>query len=456
MTCFAIDEDQALAAARSVLVPGDAFGELFAEHRTHAVYEISDGEPRTARIRHEEGTGLRGVGSAGVRHFHAPGSDPATVDRLAAIGRGESDASPPAPRPRATLGDDELLEALLQDAVDTAREAETEALKASDGAVDVTARVVVGWQQVLIVRSDGRRTAEERRYAALHMIAVARRERQVRKGRRSHGCQEIAELRADGRHLALGRAAAQSALERLDAVSAPSGEMPVVLAPGGPATLFHEACGHALEADLAQWPGSAYYGQLGQRVADPGVTVIDDPGFPADARLYDNDDEGERGRTTYLIEDGVLRAHLLDRRHSPTAQGTGNARRLSYAYPPLPRMSVTYLAPGHHDPAEIIQATPRGIYVVSIAGGDTDMGSGRFNLQVDEGYLIENGQLGPPIRGAMLSGRGPDILRQIDLVGTDLRPLSQTYLCNKLDQFPLVVNVGQPTVRIASLAVWAG
>ncbi|GII88981.1 hypothetical protein Ssi03_69710 [Sphaerisporangium siamense] len=254
---------------------------------------------------------------------------------------------------------------------------------------------------------------------------------------------------------ALARAAAEAAVRDLDAVEPPLGEMPVVLAPGGPGALLHEVCGHGLEADVALLPGAAYGGLLGELLSPAGLTLIDAPRAPLGAGLYDFDDEGEHAEEVALLEDGVLRSYLHDRRSAAAAglRPHGHGRRLGYAYPALPRMSCTYVAPGRSSPEEIIAATPYGLYVESIVSGETDMSSGRFSVRVTAGRLIENGRLTAPVREATLSGTGPGVLREIDMIGDDLRFMPYGYQCNKLGQFPVTVSVGQPTLRVARMTV---
>lgn len=450
-----IAHDLVRTTLATVLRPGDAFADLFAERMTQAIYEIVAGRVDNARVRSEQGVGIRRIGERSSQHVHLPDISELGLAALVAALRDSSMPTPIMPVPPTQLTTSPVDEIV---ALGQAAAAEAERWCAGHSGTTVTTRVVVSSQAVLIGRSDGPIHEEVRDKAALHVEVVVRHERKVRKSRRSMGGQQIADLRADDRYLALARLPAEAALARLEAVAAPSGEMPVILGPGGPATLLHEACGHPLEADLAHHPGSAYYGSIGTRVAGPMVTVVDDPRAPDGAPLYHIDDEGVPAEATVLIERGILRDYLYDRRSAAQAgrATNGHARRLSYAYPPLPRMSTTYVQPGTLDPAEIIAATERGILVQSIAGGDTDMGSGRFNLQVDEGFLIEGGRISTPIRGAVLSGRGPEVLQAIDMVGNDCAFLSHGYLCNKLDQFPLVVSVGQPTLRVARMLVWGG
>lgn len=430
----------ALAAAEAAAAPGDLFGELFAEDHTKLIVEVDRGGVRVCRLRRDRGTGIRRVLESRVRHRHLDRLDPEALRGLAmAVRHGE----PVRGADRDCSDGDSRVD------VDACVRLGEEALGAT-GNGSSWVRVVAGVQQILIARPDLGVVEETRRYAAVHAHVISRRGRQLRACRRSAGGTDVATLAARGAHLQVARKANQASAGQLDAVPAPTGRMPVILGPGNPAMLLHEACGHAMEADVAATAGSAYSGR--QRVAAPFVTLLDDPGCPADAPLYEVDDEGEPAQQAVLIDRGVLGERLRDRRHG----GGGHGRRLSYAYAPLPRMAGTVLAAGEEDPADIIRSTGQGIYVASIGGGDTDLASGRFTLRVDEGFLIEHGRITAPIRPAVLAGRGPEVLAGIDRVGSDLHVLGHTYLCRKLDQFPLVVNLGQPTVRVAELTVREG
>ncbi|HEY4028131.1 MAG TPA: TldD/PmbA family protein [Candidatus Dormibacteraeota bacterium] len=318
------------------------------------------------------------------------------------------------------------------------------------------ARATARWieQRVVIVDADGRTAEDVRRYADIDVRATARDGARVRRADRSRFGAELAELLAGDGHVALGREAAAAALERLEAVAAPAGELPVIFAPGWGGVLFHEACGHLLEADLAARPGSAFGGRLGQEIASPLLTLVDDPSLAAGAAPQRFDDEGEPARPTVLVEDGRLAAYLTDRAWARRAGGSsnGHARRLGYAHPVLPRMSNTYVAPGPHGEDEIIRATRRGLLVETVLLGDTDFGSGSFRLRVSEARLVEDGRITAPVRGATLFGRADRVLRDVDMVGASA-PRFMALTCGKLGQFPMLVSVGQPAVRVARMAV---
>jgi TldD protein len=431
--------------------PGDQFVDCFAERRLTVACLALDGGQETT-VRELEGVALRGHGRSGSWLRHRPSLSEATLRRLASPA--DDDALLAELEPAAVV-ERAVVERAVVDGVNTIASEAKEALARTGAGGRVHVRQFE--QEVWIVRSDGQRHSEVRRHVHVRVEAVARRERRMRIARRAATGPDLDFVRADSTHLRLAAAAAEAALGRLAAVETPTGEMPVVLGPGMPATLLHEACGHLLEGDVAGRPGSAYHGRTGQRVGPPTLTLVDDPAPPGQVAHYDRDDEGEPGRAVVLIEDGVLRGCLLDRVTAPLLGSTtnGHARRSDYQHAPLPRMSATFLLPGPSSADEIVRETPRGLYVASMHGGDTDMG-GRFHLNVDEGFLIEGGRLTAPVRGAMVSGYGPDVLERVDRVAGDLGMSMHSSACAKLDSTTLTVSLGQPTIRISALEVWGG
>lgn len=246
---------------------------------------------------------------------------------------------------------------------------------------------------------------------------------------------------------------AQSAVRMLDARPAPAGEMTVVITNGWGGVLFHEACGHAMEADFVMKGASAYHGLVGKQVASPLITAIDDGTIPARRGSYRFDDEGTLSSKTVLIEEGILREYMWDVAEARRAGHglTGNGRRESFRHMPLPRMSNTYLAGGPHDPEEIIRSVKRGLFVKRLGGGQADTARGDFVFTVTEGYMIEDGRVTSPVRGATIIGNGPQVLRQIDMVGTDFALDEGHGRCGK-GQW-VRVSVGQPTLRVPKLVI---
>ena len=257
-----------------------------------------------------------------------------------------------------------------------------------------------------------------------------------------------------GRALAYAREAVREALINLDAMDAPAGMMPVVLGPGWPGVLLHEAVGHGLEGDFNRKGLSAFSGRLGEQVAASGVTVVDN-GTLADRRgSLSMDDEGTPTQCTTLIENGVLVNYMQDKLNAKLMgmQLTGNCRRESYAHVPMPRMTNTYMLAGQHYPEEIIRSVKRGLYAVNFGGGQVDITSGQFVFSASEAYLIENGQITQPVKGATLIGNGPEVMKKISMVGNDLSLDSGIGVCGK-DGQSIPVGVGQPTLKIDALTV---
>jgi TldD protein len=250
------------------------------------------------------------------------------------------------------------------------------------------------------------------------------------------------------------REAARMAVTMLSAKEAPAGPMPVVLAPGWPGILLHEAVGHGLEGDFNRKGTSAFTGRMGQRVAAEGVTVIDDGSIQDRRGSLNVDDEGNTPGRTVLIEDGILRGYLQDRLNSGLMKmpATGNGRRQSYASIPMPRMTNTFMLAGQDDPEDILRSVPRGLYAKHFGGGQVDITSGKFVFSATEAYLIEDGKLGPPVVGATLIGNGPDVLTRVTRIGHDLKLDEGIGTCGKAGQ-NVPVGVGLPTILVSEITV---
>jgi TldD protein len=310
------------------------------------------------------------------------------------------------------------------------------------------------YEVVLIARADGAISADVRPLVRLSVQVIAE-----ANGRRESGGSGGGG-RTDYAHFTdevlerYARQAVSQALTNLDARPAPAGTMTVVLGPGWPGVLLHEAVGHGLEGDFNRKGSSAFSGRLGQRVASPGVTVVDDGTLPGRRGSLTVDDEGTPTQRTVLIEDGVLRAYMQDSLNARLLGMplTGNARRESFAHVTLPRMTNTYMLAGPHDPREIIASVPRGIYATNFGGGQVDITSGKFVFSAAEAYLIENGKVTHPVKGATLIGNGPDVLTRVTMIGNDLELDSGIGTCGKEGQ-SVPVGVGQPTLKIEGLTV---
>ncbi len=307
-------------------------------------------------------------------------------------------------------------------------------------------------QKVLIGTSDGVIAEDERIYTTFVIHVIASEEDRIQTGYESSGGLIGFELFKNNLIEEISTKAARRAIMMLGARRAPGGRMPVVISSEAGGTMIHEAVGHGLEADLIGEGLSVYSGKIGSEIASPLITVIDDPTLMNKRGSYRFDDEGTPSQKTVLIERGILKSYMYDRLTSMKAgtRSTGNGRRESYQHRPIPRMSNTYIAPGNSSPDEIIRSTPSGLFVKKMGGGQVNTVTGEFVFEVQEGYLIENGLIGEPVREATLIGSGPDVLKSIDMVGSDLGFSIGT--CGK-DSQGVPVSDGMPTVRIPDLVV---
>jgi TldD protein len=320
-------------------------------------------------------------------------------------------------------------------------------------------QVIVGltgiYTVMLVVGSDGTQAADVRPLVRLNISVIAeqndRRERGSAGGGGRFGYEYFLRDNCASEYV---RKAVTQALTNLDAEPAPAGTMTVVLGPGWPGILLHEAIGHGLEGDFNRKGTSVFAGRLGERVATPQVTVVDDGTLAGRRGSLNVDDEGTPAQCTVLIENGILKGYLQDKLNARLMKmaPTGNGRRESYAHLPMPRMTNTYMLPGRYDPQEIIASVKKGLYAAEFGGGQVDITNGKFVFSASEAQLIENGKLGRPVKGATLTGNGPDVLTRVTTVGNDLALDPGIGVCGK-DGQNVPVGVGQPTLRIDGLTV---
>ena len=310
-------------------------------------------------------------------------------------------------------------------------------------------------QVMLVAGSDGTLAADVRPLVRLSVsVVVEDRGRRERGSSGGGGRVDYGYFLENDRGLGYAREAVRQALVGLEAKPAPAGTLTVVLGPGWPGILLHEAIGHGLEGDFNRKGTSAFAGRVGERVASPLCTVVDDGTLPNRRGSLNVDDEGTPTQCTTLIENGILRGYMQDKLNARLsgAAVTGNGRRESYAHLPMPRMTNTYMLPGSHRPEEIIESVDYGVYAVNFAGGQVDITSGKFVFSASEAYLIEKGKITHPVKGATLIGNGPDVLTRVSMVGNDLKLDEGVGTCGK-DGQSVPVGVGQPTVRVDGLTV---
>ncbi len=308
---------------------------------------------------------------------------------------------------------------------------------------------------ILIATSDGKLAADVRPLVRLNVSVIIEDNGRREQGYSGGGARADLNYFLDGDlPMEYAREAVRQAIVQLEAVPAPAGTMPVVLGPGWPGILLHEAVGHGLEGDFNRKGTSAFSGRIGERVASELCTIVDDGTIVNRRGSLAIDDEGTPGQYNVLVENGILRGYMQDRLNARLmgVEPTGNGRRESFAHIPMPRMTNTYMLAGEHDPNEIIASVDKGLYAPNFGGGQVDITSGKFVFSANEAYLIENGKLGAPVKGAMLIGDGPDVLGQISMVGSDLKFDSGVGTCGKEGQ-SVPVGVGQPTLKIDQLTV---
>ncbi|WP_018973970.1 metalloprotease TldD [Rudaea cellulosilytica] len=308
---------------------------------------------------------------------------------------------------------------------------------------------------VLVAAMDGTLAADVRPLVRMNVNVIAeqngRRESASSGGGGRYGYRE---LLANGRAHAFAREAVRQALVNLESVPAPAGSMTVVLGPGWPGVLLHEAIGHGFEGDFIRKGTSAFAGRYGDRIAAKGVTVVDDGTLANRRGSLSVDDEGTPTERTVLVEDGILKGYMQDKFNAQLMgqRSTGNGRRESFAHLPMPRMRNTYMLAGQHDPGEIIASVERGLYAVNFGGGQVDITNGKFTFSASEAYLIENGKVTRPVKGATLIGSGPEVLTRVSMIGNDLKLDEGVGVCGKEGQ-SVPVGVGQPTLRIDAMTV---
>ena len=454
-------EDAGLLVSRAL--DGLEDGELYAEHRVSESLAFDDGRLKAASFDVSSGFGLRGVLGETTAFAHANEISAPAIRRAAETvalvrsGRGGVRPAPPPPRTnrRAYPDCDPVAARSFAEKRALLERIDAAARDADPRVVQVTVSLAASLSHVAIIRADGTRLFDVRPLVRLNIGIVAE-----KAGRREAGSYGLGGRWPPDRlfdpavwQAALDKALAQ-ALVNLESVPAPAGQMDVVLGPGWPGILIHEAVGHGLEGDFNRKGLSAYAGRLGERVAAPGVTVIDDGTLEGRRGSLSIDDEGTPTGRTILIEDGYLRGYMQDRMNARLmgTDPTGNGRRESFAHPPMPRMTNTFLAAGRDDPEDIIARVGTGIYARSFGGGQVDITSGRFTFSCTEAYRIEKGRLGAPLKGATLIGNGPEVLRRIRAIGHDLALDEGIGTCGKAGQ-SVPAGVGQPTLLVGGLTV---
>jgi TldD protein len=455
-----LDPDDARRLAAQHLSPHDD-GELYLQYSTTESFGFDDGRLKTADYHSSSGFGLRGVTGETTAFAHANEISEAAIERAAAtlklLDPAKGAAAPPPARTNQSMygADDPLSLVLFAEKVALCQKIDAAARARDPRVAQVSVGLAASWSVIDIVRADGFVASDVRPLVRLNVQIVAE-----QNGRRETGYHGLGGRYLYGRlfedaewERAIDIALAQ-ALTNLDSVAAPAGEMPVVLGPGWPGVLLHEAVGHGLEGDFNRKGTSAFSGRLGERVAAPGVTVIDDGAMDQRRGSLTIDDEGTPTGRTVLIEDGILKGYLQDRLNARLMgmEPTGNGRRESFAHSPMPRMTNTFMLGGQDEPGELVERVQDGIYAKSFGGGQVDITSGKFVFSCTEAYRIRGGKIAEPIKGATLIGDGPSVLTRVKGIGNDMALDEGVGICGKAGQ-SVPAGVGQPTMLIEGLTV---
>ena len=456
-----LDRDIALRRLSEATAGADD-GELFLERRQSEALVFDDGRVKTASFDAAQGFGLRAVRGEVSGYAHSSDiSEPALTRAVEtarlAVGDGGGTMAPPPPRTNRHLytDADPIAGAEFPVKLETLREIDDFARSLDPRVVQVTATLAASHQEVVILRPDGTEVSDSRPMTRLNVSVIVdqdgRRESGTAGGGGRIGLDGLIDP-ADWQ--AKAHEALRIALVNLRAEPAPAGVMDVVLGPGWPGILLHEAIGHGLEGDFNRKGSSAFAGLMGQRIAAPGVTVLDDGTIPDRRGSITVDDEGTPSGKNVLIEDGILVGYMQDRQNARLmgVDPTGNGRRESYAHAPMPRMTNTYMLGGNADPADIVADLKDGIYAVGFGGGQVDITNGKFVFSCTEAYRVQNGKVGAPVKGATLIGDGATALQQIRALGNDMALDPGMGNCGKAGQW-VPVGVGQPTVMIGGLTV---
>jgi len=437
-------------------------GELFLEYSLSEALAFDDGKLKTASFDTAQGFGLRAISGEVTGYAHSGELSEAAIKRAGETvravrqGHGGTLAEPPRGTNTSLYTDANPLNAVefgdkvkLLAAIDAYARAKDPRIR------QVSCSLMGEWRAVQIIRPDGVRVGDIRPLVRLSVSVVVGDGDRLETGSSGAGGRTGYQAYIEPAHWqAQVDEALREALVNLGSIPAPAGQMTVVLGSGWPGIMLHEAIGHGLEGDFNRKKTSTFSGRVGERIAAPGVTVIDDGTIPDRRGSLTVDDEGTPSNRNVLIEDGILKGYMQDRMNARLmgVAPTGNGRRQSFAHHPMPRMTNTYMLAGSHEPEEIIRSVKRGLYAVNFGGGQVDITSGKFVFSASEAYLIEDGKIGPAVKGATLIGNGPEALTKISMIGNDLKLDPGIGVCGK-DGQGVPVGVGQPTLRMDGLTV---
>jgi len=456
-----LDRDETLRSLQAAVAGADD-GEIFLERKKSEVLSFDDGRLKTASFDAAEGFGLRAVKGETAGYSHSTDVSSASVARAVATARlavgdgGGTLADAPAATNRKLYSDADPMAGIAFSAkIDILQEIDAFCRDLDPRVVQVSATLAASLQEVTILRPEGQEVSDIRPMARLNISVIVEQDgRREAGGMGGGGRFDLSGLIDPDHWQPVAREALRIALVNLEAEAAPAGVMDVVLGPGWPGILLHEAIGHGLEGDFNRKGTSAFAGLMGQQIAAKGVTVLDDGTLPDRRGSISVDDEGTPSNATTLIEDGVLVGYMQDRQNARLmgVKPTGNGRRESYAHTPMPRMTNTYMLSGPDSPEDLVAGLEDGIYAVGFGGGQVDITNGKFVFSCTEAYRVKNGVVGAPVKGATLIGDGATALKHIQGIGNDMSLDPGIGNCGKAGQW-VPVGVGQPTLRIGGLTI---
>jgi TldD protein len=462
LTPFGVDDIATQRTFGTILAHRADDADLFFQYNRSEGWTLEEGEVKNGSFSIDQGVGVRVVAGEKTAFAYADDINPAALEQAAKVTRAIAADGGTGVAGAAVVRSGPALYAPIDPIAqfdDGAKVKILEVLERYARAADPRVKQVIGrlsgeYDVVLVARADGAVAADVRPLVHLSITVIVEQDGRREQGQQGGGGRFGYAYFTEDRLEALAREAVRQALVNLDARPAPAGMMSVVLGPGWPGILLHEAIGHGLEGDFNRKGTSAFSGRVGERVAAPGVTVIDDGTIPDRRGSLSIDDEGNPTTRSVLIEDGILRGYLQDRMNARLmgVPVTGNGRRESYASIPMPRMTNTFMLGGDKDPGEIIASMKRGLYAVNFGGGEVDITSGKFVFSASEAYWVEDGQIKYPVKGATLIGNGPDALTHVSMLGNDMCLDPGIGMCGK-DGQSVPVGVGQPTIRIEGLTV---
>ncbi len=459
----ALEEVQIQRVLESLLGQHIDAADLYFQSGCYESWYLEDSEVKSGTYSIDRGVGIRAVSGEKTGYAYCDDIILPAIERAAnaarSIAHGPQSkirAIKTQPKPIAYYADMNPIDSMSKhEKIALLQAIDTEARRCDSRVIQVNASLSAAYEVILIMNMHGQMVPDVRPLVSVHVSVIVEDKARRESGRSGGGARvDYTYFNQNNHALHYAREAVREAILNLDAVDAPAGMMPVVLGPGWPGVLLHEAVGHGLEGDFNRKGLSAFSGRIGEKVAASGITVVDNGTLENRRGSLSVDDEGTPTQNTVLIEDGILVNYMQDHLNAKlmNMRSTGNCRRESYAHVPMPRMTNTYMLAGQDDPEDIIRSVQSGLYAVNFGGGQVDITSGQFVFTASEAYLIENGKITQPVKGATLIGNGPEVMHNITMVGHDLGLDLGVGVCGKEGQ-SIPVGVGQPTLKISALTV---